>query len=221
MKTSLKGVLALAAHEGVVPAPYLDSRGVWTYGVGHTAAAGPPDPAAMPKAFPHPAELSAAVDAALRVFIEDLPRYEARVRQALQVPVKQHEFDALVSFDFNTGGIHKAKLTQAINARDPSAADRFMGWVRPKEIVGRRRAEMALFRSGDYSGAIRSIPVWRTDGAGRLKGMLRSLDGREVLQRLEQVGLWQTHAQTPKPSGDAGFWSRPLRDTLEMWGLLK
>ncbi len=32
MKTSDKGIAALVAHEGIVPGPYLDSEGVWTYG---------------------------------------------------------------------------------------------------------------------------------------------------------------------------------------------
>lgn len=32
MKTSDRGIFALAKHEGIVPAPYLDSVGVWTYG---------------------------------------------------------------------------------------------------------------------------------------------------------------------------------------------
>ena len=39
-----RGLLALARHEGIVPAPYLDVKRVWTFGVGHTAAAGAPDP---------------------------------------------------------------------------------------------------------------------------------------------------------------------------------
>jgi hypothetical protein len=43
-----RGLLALSGHEGVVPAPYRDSTGAWTFGIGHTAAARPPDPAAMP-----------------------------------------------------------------------------------------------------------------------------------------------------------------------------
>ena len=44
MKMTDRGLLALARHEGIVPAPYLDVARVWTFGVGHTAAAGAPDP---------------------------------------------------------------------------------------------------------------------------------------------------------------------------------
>ena len=40
MKTSDAGLFALALHEGIVPAPYKDSVGVLTYGIGHTLGAG-------------------------------------------------------------------------------------------------------------------------------------------------------------------------------------
>ena len=46
---SRRGVLEIAGHEGIVLGPYRDSAGVWTYGVGHTAGAGAPDPSAMPR----------------------------------------------------------------------------------------------------------------------------------------------------------------------------
>ena len=52
LRASPQGVVALAGHEGIVPAPYLDSVKVWTYGVGHTAAAGAPFPEGMPKGMP-------------------------------------------------------------------------------------------------------------------------------------------------------------------------
>jgi lysozyme len=42
MHTTDRGLLALIRHEGVVPGPYLDVKDVWTFGIGHTAAAGPP-----------------------------------------------------------------------------------------------------------------------------------------------------------------------------------
>lgn len=37
MRTSNRGIVALIAHEGIVPGPYRDSKGIWTWGVGHTA----------------------------------------------------------------------------------------------------------------------------------------------------------------------------------------
>ena len=37
-----RGLVALVRHEGLVPGTYLDVKQVWTFGIGHTAAAGPP-----------------------------------------------------------------------------------------------------------------------------------------------------------------------------------
>ena len=178
MKVSPQGVLEIVEHEGVVPAPYFDSVGVETYGVGHTAAAGGPDPATMRKGMP--ADVDREVLRALELFDRDLDEYEARVNDAIKVPLKQHQFDALVSFDFNTGGIYRAKLTRAINRGDPDAWRHFMGWLRPKEIIKRRKAEMNLFRTGRYDANGDSIVVWKVDERGRLRGALKTLSGREL-----------------------------------------
>lgn len=102
MQTTDRGLLALIRHEGVVPGPYLDVKDVWTFGIGHTAAAGPPDPAGMTRGMP--ADLDAGIREAFRVFRTDLATYEAEVLRAVKVPLEPHEFDALVSFHYNTGG---------------------------------------------------------------------------------------------------------------------
>ncbi|MGR1582425.1 lysozyme [Thalassobius sp. S69A] len=182
MKLSDRGLLELAEHEGIVPAPYRDSVGTWTFGVGHTSAAGTPRPETMVRGMPR--NLSAAIDEALELFRADVAKYEARVNEAIRVPLKQHEFDALVSFDFNTGGIHRAKLTDAINARDPQAARHFMGWVRPPEIRKRRTAEMRLFQTGDYDANGSDIAIWKVDALGRLVGIHSHIGGSELLDRM-------------------------------------
>ena len=74
MKISTRGILEIAEHEGIVPAPYRDSVGVWTWGIGHTKGAGDPDPARMPMGMP--ADLDAALDAVIAQFRID----DARVR---------------------------------------------------------------------------------------------------------------------------------------------
>ncbi len=180
MTLSPAGLIEIAEHEGIVPAPYRDSAGVWTWGIGHTAAAGNPDPARMHRAMPQ--DIETAVMTAIDQFAIDVKGYVARVNAAIRVPLAQHQFDALVSFDFNTGGIHRAKLTAAINAGEPDAARHFMGWLRPPEIRKRRTAEMALFRTGDYAANGDAVPVWRTDGRGRLTGIMRTMSGEELLR---------------------------------------
>ena len=92
-----RGLLALARHEGIVPAPYLDVKQVWTFGVGHTAAAGAPDPGRLPRGMP--ADLNAGVREALRLFRADLAKYEAEVLRVVTVSPARHEFDVPVRFD--------------------------------------------------------------------------------------------------------------------------
>jgi len=186
MKVSAKGCVEIAEHEGIVPAPYLDSVKVWTYGIGHTHAAGGINPAMMDKGMPE--NLSAAVDDAIELFAIDLSSYERRVNEAVTVSLKQHEFDALVSFDFNTGGIFRANLTKHLNAGSRTkAAQSFMGWLRPPEIRKRRTAEMNLFITGDYDGNGDSVPVWKVNEKGKLLGIERSMHGKDLLRRMKKA----------------------------------
>lgn len=145
MNMSIKGLAELAGHEGVVLSPYRDSVGVWTYGIGHTAAAGAPDPAKMEKA------VTTTLTQALQLFLRDVEKYEDGVNAAVKVKVAQHQFDALVSFHYNTGGIRRAKLTKLLNKGDiAGAAKAFDGWHKPPEVIARRNREKALFRDGTY-----------------------------------------------------------------------
>jgi lysozyme len=115
-----------------------------------------------------PDDLDAALRDVFEVFRRDLVKYEQAVNRALRVPViAQHEFDALVSFHYNTGGIARAKLTAHLNNGDrKAAAAAFMGWVRPPEIKGRRKAEQALFETGRYPEG--NIPVFPVSSSGRV-----------------------------------------------------
>lgn len=174
MKTSTKGILALMEFEGVVLVPYRDAAGVWTIGVGHTAAAGQPDPR-----HHAPITLGHAVD----ILKADLGKYEHEVKAAVKVPLDQHEFDALVSFHFNTGAISIAALTTRLNAGDRGrAGDGFLNWaaatisgkkVRLAGLLARRGAERAIFDHGDYGEPFmaRIYEKWPS------KGVLRNLSG--------------------------------------------
>jgi lysozyme len=165
MKTSDAGIYALALHEGIVPAPYYDSVGVLTYGIGHTAAAGSPDPAKMPKGMP--ANLDAALREVFETFRRDLPKYEAGVNRAVKVPISQAQFDALVSFHYNTGAIGKASLVARLNAGDfAGAAAGFMAWKKPPEIIPRRKEEQKLFATGTYPGG--QVTVWQVSNTGKV-----------------------------------------------------
>ncbi len=201
MQMTDRGLLALTRHEGVVPGPYRDSSGTWTFGIGHTAAAGAPDPAAMPRGMPE--DLDAAIREAFRLFREDIGSYEADVRRAVTVLLEPHEFDALVSFHYNTGGIARAALTKHLNAGNPTAAAKaFMNWRRPASVIPRREAERDLFRHGRYPEG--TIPVWSVDRAGRvdLSRPIRRLTENEALAILRPV------KPDPSPNTPTGWLAR-------------
>ncbi len=89
------------------------------------------------------------------------------MRRAVKVPLEPHEFDALVSFHYNTGAIARATLTKALNRGNrAAAAEAFLNWRRPASIITRREAERDLFRHGRYPGG--TIPVWAVDRGGRV-----------------------------------------------------
>lgn len=195
-----RGLLALARHEGIVPAPYLDVKRVWTFGVGHTAAAGAPDPARMPRGMP--ADLDAGIREALQLFQDDLARYEAEVLRAVTVPLSTHEFDALVSFNYNTGAIARAALTRALNAGDRAGAGAaFMNWVRPASLRPRREAERDLFLRGSYPEG--QIPVWAVDANGRVDF------SRPVRRLTEPQALALLRTPPAEPTQQVASASRP------------
>jgi lysozyme len=85
---------------------------------------------------------------------QDLVRYARAVARALNgAPSTPGQFDALVSFHYNTGAIAKATLTRLhVAGRYGEAAAEFGRWVhaggqRLRGLVRRRAAEAALYRS--------------------------------------------------------------------------
>jgi len=172
MKMSREGAKELIGHEAIVQTRYLDSKNIWTLGVGHTKAAGPPDP----KTFTGKMPLPEVID----LFMKDLKKYEDAVNAAVKVPVSQTQFDALVSFHFNTGRIGSAALVTSLNAgKTAQAAAEFLNWKKPPEIIGRRTKEQKLFRDGVYSNGGKALVIPATP-AGVVewkKGKSTSLEG--------------------------------------------
>ena len=161
MKLSDAGAKELIGHEAIVQTRYLDSVGVWTIGVGHTKAAGPPDPKTYTGTMP--------LDEVLELFAKDVRAYVKDVNAALKVKVTQAEFDALVSFHYNTGAIARAALTKSINAGDKkSAAAQFLSWKKPASIMPRRRKEQKLFAEGVYSNGGKAT-LYPATAAGKIQ----------------------------------------------------
>ena len=85
---------------------------------------------------------------------EDLVRYAAEVARAIgSAPTTHGQFDALVSFHYNTGAIARATLTRKHIARDyAGAAAEFARWNKAggrvlRGLDRRRAAEAALYQS--------------------------------------------------------------------------
>lgn len=180
MKVSKRGLAEIAGHEGIVTSRYKDSVGVWTLGIGHTAAAGAPDPKTNVREY--------SISEIMDIFARDIGKFEARVRKAFTRELTQSQFDAAVSFDFNTGGIHKASWVTHYNAGNDAAAKKaFMNWSKPKEIIPRRRAERDLFFGGGYGNGFANIYPASASGAvqwgqGKRVNVLELLGGGEPVE---------------------------------------
>ncbi|WP_158275546.1 glycoside hydrolase family protein [Maritimibacter sp. 55A14] len=143
---SAKGRVFLKREEGEVLRAYRDPAGVWTIGVGLTAASG----VVTPKAG-----MEITRERSDTLLARALRKYEARAGAAMP-RAAQHEFDAGVSFDFNTGGIHRASWVKAWKAGNWAATRAALSkWVKGggRVLPGlqrRREAEFALLRDADY-----------------------------------------------------------------------
>mgnify|MGYP001039557031 CR=1 FL=1 len=191
MKTSGKGIAFIAEREGVVTRAYRDVAGVWTIGIGHTAAAGSPRPAAG---------LTITREEAFDILAADLPAYERRAREALG-PVPQSVFDGAVSFDFNSGAIARASWVRAYRAGDRDGARKgLMRWTRAggrvvPGLVQRREAEARLIFEGDYgvgqpagwSVAMADVAAYQKQLAalGFYRGAIDGLAGPETRAAVE------------------------------------
>ena len=117
MKVSDKLIKLLRHHEGVRNKPYQCPAKLWTCGVGHLIGDGKTLPPEWNKTF-----TNEEIDAILK---RDLNRFELGVHKMLpNVPLRQHEFDALVSFCFNLGlgCFQRSTIRQALLRGDKEAA---------------------------------------------------------------------------------------------------
>ncbi|MAE92959.1 MAG: glycoside hydrolase [Pelagibaca sp.] len=87
--------------------------------------------------------------------VSDLARYANGVARAIDdAPTSQAQFDAMVSFHYNTGAIGRATLTKKHKAGDhEGAAAEFKRWNKAggrvlNGLVRRRASEAKLYRSG-------------------------------------------------------------------------
>ncbi len=141
MKASEKAYSLIRQFEGLRLTAYSCPAGVWTIGFGHTSE------------VVH--GMSISKEQAEEFLSQDIARAEDIVN-AECLNLRQCQFDALVSFVFNVGGVNfrKSTLLKKIkaNPNGNSIMDEFLRWVYAKGVVlpglqKRRLAEMKLYFS--------------------------------------------------------------------------
>ena len=142
MHISTEGLDLVKTFEGWYPHAYKDEVGVWTIGWGHTGLT----------------HQDGTVYAGREITREegelllrhDMSFFEDRVRRHVKVPLTQEQFDALVSFDFNTGGLASSTLLKLNQGNYNEAADQFLRWDKAggkvlRGLTRRRKSERNRF----------------------------------------------------------------------------
>jgi lysozyme len=117
VNVSKAAIALIKHHEGVRSRPYRCPANLWTVGVGHLIGDGKSLPDSWNRTFSQE-----EIDGILK---SDLRRFELGVHKMLpNVPLRQCEFDSIVSFCFNLGlgCFQRSTLRQALLRGDKKAA---------------------------------------------------------------------------------------------------
>ena len=145
MKVSQAGKDFIKSFEGWEPRAKDDGFGTLTIGWGHTSAAGPPRVVKGMTVTKVQGE---------KILDNDLAIVAADVTKLVKISLNQNQFDALISFDFNTGGLRRSSLLRDINNRHTGRIrSDFLLWVKSgkrtvRGLVRRRSAEANLYMKG-------------------------------------------------------------------------
>jgi len=117
VKASNVCIQLLKHHEGVRYKPYRCPAGLWTVGVGHLIGDG--------KSLPREWDKTFTQDEVNGILKSDLRRFELGISKMLpNVPLRQQEFDAILSFCFNLGlgCFQRSTIRQALLRGDKEQA---------------------------------------------------------------------------------------------------
>ena len=146
MKASKEAIKLIRHHEGVRNKPYQCPAKLWTVGIGHLIGDGKTLPASWNRTF-----TNEEIDGILK---SDLSRFELGISKMLpNVQLKQHEFDAILSFCFNLGlgCFQRSTIRQALLRGDKEQAmESLMKYCRAggkilRGLENRRKDERRLF----------------------------------------------------------------------------
>ncbi len=144
MKISQEGLSLIKKFEGCEYNAYKCAAGVWTIGYGHTAGVKDGDLVCQREAD--------------ELLEKDITEFEEIVHNAVDVPIHQHQFDALVSWTFNLGGgnLNASTMLKVLNSgayEDVPAQIKRWNKAGGKVLEGltrRRLAESLLFEGNDW-----------------------------------------------------------------------
>jgi len=188
LTTSKEGLEHITNWEGLVLKRYICPAGKPTIGVGHVIL---------------PGENYQVItkEQALDILASDVKRFENAVKKHITVPLNQNQFDALVSFIFNTGegGIINTGVQKAVNSGDfTSVPAKLEEWCKfrvdgvmkvNKGLLNRRKSESKLFMKS-VNLATTSLQskthVWSKDSLMKAQEKLAKLG----LYKLKVDGLW-------------------------------
>jgi lysozyme len=140
--------LELIKHfEGLYLEAYKCPANVWTIGWGHTG---------LTFGKPIVAGMKITKEEAIELLEIDMLKYSKPVRDFVKVPLKQHQFDALVSFTYNCGigALKTSTLLKLLNNGDyESVPEQLNRWNKGggkilDGLVRRRLAEGHLWTTG-------------------------------------------------------------------------
>lgn len=143
MKTSTKGIDLIKEFEGLRLQAYQCPAGKWTIGYGTTKI----------NSMDVSSDMIISHEEAEQLLRQNLIHFENKVLKNINVQINQHQFDALVSHTYNTGG--SEILFDLINQSSPNEVIR--NWMENSYItvnnkilnglIRRRKAEADLYFS--------------------------------------------------------------------------
>ena len=144
MKTSQEGQALIKKFEGCELEAYQCSANVWTIGYGHTAGVNEGDVCTQEDAD--------------RMLAEDLEEFEGYVKEAVDVPLEQNEFDALVAWTYNLGpgSLRSSTMLKKLNdSKFEEVPSEMRRWNKSggevlDGLVRRREAEALLFKGEEW-----------------------------------------------------------------------
>lgn len=153
---SPRGVAFLVHEEGIRLAKYLDSAGLPTIGIGHLLT---PEELTTGQIAVHgvlvPWRPRLTRVQVMAIFDRDTDWFEDAVRRLVTVPLRQAQFDTLVSFVYNIGaerrGFKGSTCRRLLNTGDyasvPAQMSRWVnsGGKRDPVLVARRKRESTLW----------------------------------------------------------------------------